>query len=103
MHKEEGLAVRRRRRKWFVRDRVADAGQARANRELAMDFIVDGLTNGRTASIFDVVDALTRECLVLEADTSLAGGPVTGFLNQLIDYRGLLGNFHRRMRKRRRS
>ena len=39
-----------------------------------MDFIVDGLANGRMVRILSVVDAFTRECLALEADTSLGIG-----------------------------
>jgi hypothetical protein len=36
-----------------------------------MDFIVDSLATGRMVRILSVVDAFTRECLALEADTSL--------------------------------
>ena len=39
-----------------------------------MDFIVDGLANGRMVRILSVVDAYTRECLALEADVSLGSG-----------------------------
>ena len=34
-----------------------------------MDFIVDGLASGRIVRILSVVDAYTRECLALEANT----------------------------------
>jgi putative transposase len=54
-----------------------------ANQESAMDFIVDGLANGRMIRILSVVDAFTRECLVLEADTSLGSGKVTRELDRL--------------------
>ena len=40
-----------------------------------MDFIVDGLATGRMVRILNVVDAYTRECLALEADTSLGKRP----------------------------
>jgi putative transposase len=53
-----------------------------------MDFIVDGLANGRMIRILSVVDAFTRECLVLEADTSLGSSRVTGALDRLIEQRG---------------
>lgn len=53
-----------------------------------MDFIVDGLANGRMIRILSVVDAFTRECLVLEADTSLGSGRVTRALDRLIEQRG---------------
>ena len=52
-----------------------------------MDFIVDGLANGRMVRILSVVDAYTRECLVLEADVSLGSGRVTRVLDRLIEER----------------
>src|SRR5271168_5342983 len=47
LYAEEGLAVRRRRRKRLVRDPLAAARLLRINQEWAMDLIVDGLANGR--------------------------------------------------------
>ena len=88
LYAEEGLAVRRRRRKRLVRERVAEPRLIRANQEWAMDFIVDGLANGRMVRILSVVDAFTRECLALEADTSLGSGRVTRTLDRLIEERG---------------
>jgi putative transposase len=92
LYAEEGLAVRRRKRKRLVRDRAAEPRLVRANQEWAMDFIVDGLANGRMVRILSVVDAFTRECLALEPDTSLGSGRVTRVLDQLIDQRGLPEN-----------
>ena len=89
LYAEEGLAVRRRRRKRLVRDRVAEPRLIRGNQEWAMDFIVDGLANGRMVRILSVIDAFTRECLALEADTSLGSGRVTRTLDRLIEERGL--------------
>lgn len=57
-----------------------------------MDFIVDGLANGRMVRILSVVDVFTRECLALEADTSLGGGRMTRVLERLIDERGVPEN-----------
>ncbi len=88
LYAEEGLAVRRRRRKRLVRERVAEPRLIRANQEWAMDFIVDGLANGRMVRILSVVDAFTRECLALEADTSLGSGRVTRTPDRLIEERG---------------
>jgi putative transposase len=65
------LAVRRRKRKRLVRDRALEPRLIRPNQEWAMDFIVDGLATGRMVRILSVVDAYTRKCLALEADTSL--------------------------------
>lgn len=92
LYTEEGLAVRRRKRKRLVRERAVEPRLIRANQEWAMDFIVDGLANGRMVRILSVVDAFTRECLALEADTSLGSGRVTRVLERLIDERGLPEN-----------
>jgi putative transposase len=88
LYVEEGLAVRRRRRKRLVRESVAEARLTRPNQEWAMDFIVDNLATGRMIRILSVVDAFTRECLALEADTSLGSGRVTRVLDRLIEERG---------------
>ena len=60
----------------------------RANQEWAMDFIVDGLSTGRMVRILSVVDAFTRECLALEADSSLGSDRVTRVIERLIEERG---------------
>ena len=88
LYVEAGLAVRRRRRKRLVRDPLASARLTRANQEWAMDFIVDGLANGRMVRILSVVDAFTRECLALEADVSLGSGRVTRVLDEIITEHG---------------
>ena len=53
-----------------------------------MDFIVDGLATGRMVRILSIVDAYTRECLALEADTRLGSGRVARVLERLIEERG---------------
>lgn len=88
LYVEEGLAVRRRKRKRLIRDPQAASRLLRVNQEWAMDFIVDGLANGRMVRILSVVDAYTRECLALEADVNLGSGRVTRVLEQLIEERG---------------
>ncbi len=85
---EEGLSVRRKKRKRLMRDRAAEPRLLRVNQEWAMDFIVDGLATGRMVRILSVVDAYTRECLALEADTILGSGRVTRVLDRLIEERG---------------
>jgi putative transposase len=88
LYVEERLMVRRRKRKRLVRERTAEPRLTGANQEWAMDFIVDGLSTGRMVRILSVVDAYTRECLALEADTSLGSGRVTRVLERLIAERG---------------
>ncbi len=65
-----------------------------------MDFIVDGLATGRMVRILSVVDAYTRECLALEADTSLGSGRVTRVLERLIAQHGRPENVRSRQRAR---
>lgn len=88
LYSEEGPAVRRRKRKRLVRERAGMPQLQRPNEEWATDFIVDGLANGRMVRILSVVDAFTRECLALEADTSLGTRRVTRVLDRLIAKRG---------------
>jgi putative transposase len=89
LYREEGLMVRRRRRKRLVRAMAAAPRLLRVNQEWAMDFVIDGLASGRMVRILSVVDAYTRECLALEADTSLGSGRVIRVLEQLIAERGV--------------
>ena len=89
LYREEGLMVRRRRRKRLVRAMAAEPRLLRANQEWAMDFVIDGLASGRMIRILSIVDAYTRECLALEADTSLGSGRVIRVLEQLIAERGV--------------
>ena len=88
LYVEEKLMVRRKKRKRLVRERAVEPRLVRANQEWAMDFITDGLATGRMVRILSVVDAYTRECLALEADTSLGSGRVTRVLERLIEERG---------------
>ena len=55
LYVEEGLMVRRKRRKRLVRERMVEPRLMRANQEWAMDFIVDGLATGRMVRILSVI------------------------------------------------
>ena len=61
LYSEEGLTVRRRKRKRLVRARAEESRHKRQNEEWAIGFIVDGLANGRMVRILSVIDAFTRE------------------------------------------
>lgn len=88
LYLEEGLSVRRKKRKRLVRDRAVEPRLTGPNQEWAMDFVTDGLATGRMVRILTVVDAYTRECLALEADFSLGSGRVTRVLERAIAERG---------------
>lgn len=88
LYKQEGLMVRRKKRKRLVRERLAEPRLTGPNQEWAMDFVTDGLANGRMVRILTVVDAYTRECVALEADFSLGSGRVTRVLERAIAEHG---------------
>ena len=88
LYLEEGLSVRRKKRKRLVRDRAVEPRLTGPNQEWAMDFVVDGLATGRMVRILSVVDTYTRECVALEADFSLGSGRVTRALERAISERG---------------
>jgi putative transposase len=60
-----------------------------ANQRWSMDFVRDTLQNGRAFRAFTVVDDFTRECPVIEVDTSLTGERIVRVLDRLAETRGL--------------
>jgi putative transposase len=62
--------------------------EARANARWSLDFVHDQLANGRRFRILNVVDDVTRECLLAVADTSISGARVVRELTGLIERRG---------------
>jgi putative transposase len=96
MYRELGLAMRRRKRR-HSGQRLAAATTARlerANQRWAMDFVSDTLAHGRTFRVLTIIDEYTRECLAVEADTSLPGLRVVRVLQHLADTRGLPEEIH---------
>jgi len=83
-YREEGLAVRRRKRKSraaFVRQPLV--APTRVNQGWSMDFMADALAPGRRFRTLNIVDEYTREALAIEVDTSLPGARVVRVLEQL--------------------
>ena len=90
LYREEGLAVRRRKRlRRCGRGRVARPVPVEANQRWSMDFVSDSLADGRRVRILTMVDDFTRECLAMEVDTSLPGLRVARVLDQVGQVRGL--------------
>jgi len=90
LYREEGLAVRRRKRKRVARDgRGRPAMPGRPNQQWGIDFVSDTLAWGRRIRLFTVVDVFTREALAIEVDTSLPGGRVVRVLERLAMERGV--------------
>jgi len=89
IYREAGLRIRRRKRKHCVREGKPLVVRTSANQEWALDFVHDAVACGRTIRVLSVVDAYTRECLVLEVDTSFASRRVTRVLEAIVAERGV--------------
>ncbi len=92
LYREEGLTVRKRRaRRKAVGSRAPILVEARPNARWSLDFVHDQLACGRRFRILNVVDDVTRECLLAMPDTSISGKRVARELDKLIERRGKPG------------
>ncbi|MEL7563266.1 IS3 family transposase [Dehalogenimonas sp. 4OHTPN] len=90
IYREEGLALRKkRRRKGAAGARVVMPTAQGVNERWSMDFVTDSIVNGRRFRSLTIVDDYSRECPRIEVDTSLGGRRVVGVLDQLAEIRGL--------------
>jgi putative transposase len=90
IYHEEGLALRRkRRRKGAGGSRVMMSSPQRPNQRWSMDFVTDSIVTGRRFRALAIVDDYSRECPVIEVDTSLGGARVVSVLERLAETRGL--------------
>lgn len=91
VYREEGLAVRHRRRKRSSTTRVPRPAPPTAPTvRWSMDFMRDTLADGRVFRVLNVVDDFSRQCLAMEVDTSLPGLRVTRVLDRLVAEHGLV-------------
>ena len=63
----------------------------RPNITWSMDFMHDGLINGKTFRSFNIIDDFNREALNITIDSSLTSQRVIRELNKLIEWRGTPG------------
>lgn len=90
LYREQGLAVRRRKRKRIGLTERQPMPIAQApDQSWSMDYVADGLIDGRKLRTLNIVDDYTRECLAIEVDTSLPGARVVVVLERLAELRGL--------------
>jgi len=90
LYGEEGLRIRRRRRKHVAtapRERLP--APTRANERWSMDFMSDELEDGRALRLLNIVDDFTRECPGIEVDRSLPAERVIAHLERLAETRVL--------------
>ena len=89
LYREEGLSLRRRRRrKRLSHLRVVRERPQAENHTWAVDFVHDSLLDGRRFRILTTIDEWSRESPALEVDVSLTGARVTRVLEQLCGVRG---------------
>ncbi len=89
LYREEGLTVRRRRgRKRATGSRAPLLLPALPNARWSIDFVHDQLACGRRFRLLNVIDDVTKECLLALADTSISGKRVARELTALLARRG---------------
>lgn len=90
LYRELGLQVRRRRRKRLKRPlRGPITLPMNRNERWAMDFVHDGLVDGRRIRALTIVDVCTREAPWIEVATSIPGDRVVRVLDRLAEVHGL--------------
>jgi putative transposase len=88
VYQAAGLSVKRTRRKRLVRQLKPALLLSAPNQEWSLDFVSDVMNAGRSFRVLSVIDSFTRECLALEADTSMGGQRVTRVLERVVAERG---------------
>jgi hypothetical protein len=73
LYREEGLQVRRKRRKKLNIPRIPMLVPSSVNERWSVDFVSDQLATGRRLRVFNVVDDFTRECVLQIVDFSISG------------------------------
>jgi putative transposase len=90
LYRSAGLAVRKRSRKRIgLTERVPLLLPEVPNHAWSMDFVHDGLADGRRIRCLNVVDDCTKESIVIEVDTSISGERVTRVLDRIAGHRPL--------------
>lgn len=90
VYREEGLMVRKRRRKKLpVPERQPLVRPLQPNEVWSMDFVFDELANGRRVKTLTVVDDCSKEVVQIAVDTSIPALYVTRVLDQVKAERGL--------------
>jgi putative transposase len=90
LYRAADLSVRKRRRKRIgPTERSMPLLAHAVNQAWSMDFVHDGLSDGRRIRCLAIVDDFSKESVAIEVDTSLSGNRVARVLDQLAAQRGL--------------
>lgn len=87
LYQEEGLQLRKRRKKKLDRPRQPLAVPLGADIRWSMDFVSDQLSNGRRFRVLNVKDDYSKELIGQLVAFSITGAMVGRFLDQLIERR----------------
>jgi putative transposase len=88
IYREEGLQVRRRRRKRVSMVRQPMVPPTQPNERWSIDFMRDTLGDAKAFRTFNLVDDLTRECPAIEVAKSIPGARVVRVLERSAVNRG---------------
>jgi putative transposase len=90
LYRMAGLSVRKRSRKRIgMTERLPLLLPEQPNYAWSMDFVHDGLADGRRIRCLNVVDDFTKESIVIEVDTSISGLRVVRVLDRIAELRPL--------------
>ena len=89
LYREEGLAMRRKGKRYRAEARVPMALPSRTNQMWTMDFTRDSLASGRNFRTLNLMDGYTRVALCIEVDSSLPGLRVVQVLERVVHERGV--------------
>ena len=90
IYRQQSLAIKlRKSRKRAAGTRIVLPAASRPNERWSMDFVQCSLWGGRRFRMLTVVDQFTKECPVIEVDTSITGFRVSRVLEWLSMTRGL--------------
>lgn len=89
IYRELELNLRIKPRRRLTREKPAPlAVPHRSNQVWSMDFMQDGLSDGRSIRLFNVIDDFNREALGMEIDFSLPSARIIRALERIIEWRG---------------
>jgi putative transposase len=87
-YKQEGLSLRIKRKKRISVQRVPLPPATAPNERRSMDFMTDGLFDGRRIRVLTIVDNFSKVSPVIEADFSFPGRRVVDVLERIVTTTG---------------
>lgn len=83
IYKQENLALRRRKKKKVLRERVPLELPEKPGISWSMDFVFDRTEDGRRLKIFAIVDDCSKESIWIEVDRAINGSSIAQILDNL--------------------